>query len=79
MQKFCPAPFTAAREEYLKEKVAGLSQEELNVLLSTRQSFELALLNDLRAPLQNPNLKCPNRSASKRMLPERMLPEGLRR
>ncbi len=31
-QKLCPAPFTAAREEYLKEEGAGLSQEELNVV-----------------------------------------------
>jgi len=47
MQKLCPAPFTAAREDYLKEEVAGLSREELNVVAVDEAEFRIGVAESL--------------------------------
>ncbi len=47
MQKLCPAPFTAAREDYLKEEVAGSSQQELNVVAVDEAEYRIGVAESL--------------------------------
>ena len=57
MQKLCNAPFTAAREEYLKEEVAGLSQEELNVVAVDEAEFRIGVAESLASTPSKPELE----------------------
>ena len=47
MQKQCPAPFKAAREDYLEEEVACLSQEELNVVAVNEAEYRIGVAESL--------------------------------
>ncbi len=56
MQNLCPAPFTADSKDYLKEEVAGLSQEELNVVAVDEAEFRICVAESLANTPLKPEL-----------------------